>query len=214
MDKYFDARKRMVDNQLLKRGIKNQRVIDAMLKVPRHLFVAKKNLRSAYDDSPLSIDCSQTISQPYIVALMTELIEPQADMNVLEIGTGSGYQSAILAEVCQQVYSVERHRELASQAKEILLKLGYDNVKIKTADGTIGWRAKAPFDAIVVTAAAPNVPEQLVNQLKDHGKMVVPVGSQYQQNLTVVEKRGDSYFSRIVCGCVFVPLVGKNGWNP
>lgn len=213
MDQYFDARKKMVEEQLIKRWIKNQHVLDAMLKVPRHLFIDRKYVNEAYDDSPQPINCSQTISQPYIVALMTEAIEPDKKMKVLEIGAGSGYQTAILAELCKKVYSVERHKELVDEAKKVLKNSGYKNIQIKTDDGTIGWVEKAPFDAIIVTAAAPEVPESLVKQLKDRGRMVIPVGPQYQQSLELISKRGDSYIKKTICGCVFVPLIGKNGWS-
>ena len=213
MDQYFDVRKKMVEEQLIKRGIKNQPVLDAMLKIQRHLFIDRKYLNEAYDDSPQPINCFQTISQPYIVALMTEEIEPDKKMKVLEIGTGSGYQTAILAELCKKVYSVERHKELVAEAKKKLKNFGYKNIEIKTDDGTIGWAEKAPFDAIIVTAAAPEVPETLVKQLKDRGKMVIPVGPHFQQNLELISKRGDSYINKIICGCVFVPLIGKNGWS-
>lgn len=212
MDQYFDARMKMVKDQLERRGIENQQVLEAMRKVKRHLFVDKKEWDRAYDDTPLSIPCSQTISQPYMVGLMTELIEPDETKMVLEIGTGSGYQTAILAEICKQVYSIERHHELAEQAKNLLKELGYHNVEIKTDDGTIGWQEKAPFDAIIVTAGAPDVPEVLVEQLIDHGSMVIPIGTQYRQNLELVQKRGDSYTKKTICGCIFVPLIGRGGW--
>ena len=213
MDQYFDARQRMVQEQLISRGIKDQTVLDAMRKIKRHLFVDKKYWDRAYDDTPLSIPCSQAISQPYMVGLMTELIQPDKNKNVLEIGTGSGYQTAILAETCKKVYSVERHDELAELSKKRLDELGYTNVALKIDDGTLGWEDKGPFDAIIVTAAAPEVPERLVKQLESHGKLVIPVGTQYRQNLELVLKRGDSYIEKIICGCIFVPLIGKGGWS-
>jgi protein-L-isoaspartate(D-aspartate) O-methyltransferase len=212
MDQYFDARMKMAKDQLQSRGIENQKVLEAMRKVKRHLFVDEKEWDRAYDDTPLSIPCSQTISQPYMVALMTELIEPDKDKSVLEIGTGSGYQTAILAEICKHVYSIERHEDLAEQARKLLKKLGYRNVEIKTGDGTVGWKQKAPFDAIVVTAGAPEVPDILVEQLKDRGMMVIPVGTHFRQNLELVQKRGDSYIKKTICGCIFVPLIGEGGW--
>jgi len=213
MDQYFDARQRMVQEQLISRGILDQKVLDAMRKIKRHLFVDKKYRDRAYDDTPISIPCSQTISQPYMVGLMTELIQPDKDKKVLEIGTGSGYQTAILAETCKKVYSVERHNELAELSKKRLDELGYTNVALKIDDGTLGWEDKGPFDAIIVTAAAPEVPERLVKQLESHGKLVIPVGTQYRQNLELVLKRGDSYIEKIICGCIFVPLIGKGGWS-
>jgi len=212
MDQYFDARMRMVEDQLTRREIKDQKVLDAMRKVKRHLFVDKKNWDKAYDDTPLSISCSQTISQPYMVALMTEAIKPTGDKVVLEIGTGSGYQTAILAEICKQVYSIERHADLAAQTQALLQDLDYKNIEIKVDDGSLGWQEKAPFDAIIVTAAAPEVPESLVDQLADRGKLVIPVGAQHRQNLELVLKRGDSYIKKTICGCIFVPLIGKGGW--
>jgi len=212
MDQYFDARMRMVEDQLTRREIKDQKVLGAMRKVKRHLFVDKKNWDKAYDDTPLSIPCSQTISQPYMVALMTEAIKPTGDKVVLEIGTGSGYQTAILAEICKQVYSIERHADLAAQTQALLQDLDYKNIEIKVDDGSLGWQEKAPFDAIIVTAAAPEVPESLVDQLADRGKMVIPVGAQHRQNLELVLKRGDSYIKKTICGCIFVPLIGKGGW--
>ena len=213
MDEFYDARKKMVKEQLVKRGIKNQQVLDTMLKVQRHLFVDSKNIKKAYSDSPLPINCSQTISQPYIVALMTELIEPDKNKRVLEIGTGSGYHTAILAELFKKIFSVERHKTLADKAEKKLKSLGYKNIEIKAEDGSVGWKDKSPYDAIIITAAAPEVPDILVEQLKDRGKMVIPVGSHFQQNLELICKRGDSYITKIICGCVFVPLIGKAGWK-
>jgi protein-L-isoaspartate(D-aspartate) O-methyltransferase len=212
MDPYADARMKMVEDQLVRRGIVNQKVLEAMRKIQRHLFVNENEWDRAYDDTPLSIPCSQTISQPYMVGLMTELIDPDKTKIVLEIGTGSGYQAAVLAETCKQVYSIERHQELAEQANNILKKLGYENVEIKTDDGTVGWKEKAPFDAIIVTAGAPEVPDILVEQLNEQGKMVIPIGTHYRQNLELVQKRGDSYIKKTICGCIFVPLIGRGGW--
>lgn len=213
MDELLDARTRMVDEQLVRRGIRNQLVLNAMRKVPRHLFINKKNLKNAYNDSPLPIGCSQTISQPYIVALMAEVVEPKKQKVVLEIGTGSGYQAAILAEIFKMVYSVERHPELATSAESLLKKMGYKNISIKIDDGTIGWEENSRFDAIIVSAAAPEVPDILVKQLKEHGRMAIPVGTHFQQSLKLIQKRGDSYISKTICGCVFVPLIGKGGWQ-
>jgi protein-L-isoaspartate(D-aspartate) O-methyltransferase len=212
MDPYADARMKMVEDQLVRRGIVNQKVLEAMRKIQRHLFVNENERDRAYDDTPLTIPCSQTISQPYMVGLMTELIGPDETKTVLEIGTGSGYQAAVLAETCKQVYSIERHQELAEHANNILKKLGYENVEIKTDDGTVGWKEKAPFDGIIVTAGAPEVPDILVEQLNEQGKMVIPVGTHYRQNLELVQKRGDSYIKKTICGCIFVPLIGRGGW--
>ncbi|MFZ5518378.1 MAG: protein-L-isoaspartate(D-aspartate) O-methyltransferase [Candidatus Zhuqueibacterota bacterium] len=213
MNQFFDAREKMVAEQLANRGISNQDILKTMRKIERHFFVDKKYWGKAYEDSPLPIPCSQTISQPYMVALMTELIEPNKSKRVLEIGTGSGYQTSILAELCKQVYSIERHQELADSAFKLLTHLGYRNIEITTTDGTLGWPEEALFDAIIVTAGAPGVPEHLVNQLKDGGRMVIPVGSAYQQDLLLVTKRSDSYITKTICGCIFVPLIGSKGWG-
>ena len=213
MKEFQDAREKMVLEQLIRRKIKDERVLDAMRKVERHLFVEEQDWKKAYDDSPLSIECSQTISQPYMVALMTELLELTGPEKVLEIGTGSGYQTAILAELCENVYSIERHVTLAEQTKNLLQELGYTNIEIRIGNGTLGWPEKAPFDAMMVTAGSPEIPDELVAQLKDHGKLVIPVGSTHQQDLSLVSKRGNSYISKSICGCVFVPLIGKKGWD-
>jgi len=212
MNPLQDAREKMVAEQLANRGISDQNILNAMRTVERHLFVETKFWSKAYEDTPLPIPCSQTISQPYMVALMTELIEPNKTKRVLEIGTGSGYQTSILAEVCQHVYSIERHPELADGAFKLLSQLGYRNIEITTNDGTLGWPEEALFDAIIVTAGAPDVPELLVNQLKDGGRMAIPVGSAYQQDLLLVTKRSDSYITKTICGCIFVPLIGDKGW--
>jgi protein-L-isoaspartate(D-aspartate) O-methyltransferase len=213
MENYQNARMKMVEQQLINRGIKDERVLRAMQKVERHRFVDKKLWNKAYSDSPLLIACHQTISQPYMVALMTELLQLKAHHKVLEIGTGSGYQTAILAELSQSVYSIERHAQLAEQSRLLLDELGYNNIIIKEADGTLGWPGKRSFDAIIVSAGAPDVPEVLVNKLVNYGKMVIPVGTQYQQELMLVSKRGDSYISKIICNCIFVPLIGVDGWE-
>jgi protein-L-isoaspartate(D-aspartate) O-methyltransferase len=212
MDKYQAAREKMVQDQLIGRNIKDQRVLDVMQRVPRHLFVDKKFWNKAYDDSPLTIECSQTISQPYMVAVMTELLELKGDEKVLEIGTGSGYQTAILAELAKEVYSIERHPDLVSRATAQLNHLGYKNIHIKMGNGTIGWPDNIIFDAMLVAAGAPEIPEELLRQLKNYGKLVIPVGTNQQQDLCLVSKRGDSYIKRKICACVFVPLIGVKGW--
>jgi len=207
-------RVRMVDEQIRGRGINDQRVIDAMLEVPRHLFVEDSLRARAYVDSPLPIREGQTISQPYIVALMTEALELTGDERVLEIGTGSGYQLAILAELAREVYSVERFPSLAAQAEKLLTQMGYKNVFIRTGDGTLGWREKAPFDAIIVTAAAPDVPNSLKEQLADGGRLVIPVGGEYTQDLVKVVKVGYNRFhTESLCPVRFVKLVGREGWE-
>jgi protein-L-isoaspartate(D-aspartate) O-methyltransferase len=207
------SRKRMVDSQLIARGIKDKRVIDAMLKVPRHLFVEEAMAAQAYSDSPLPIGEKQTISQPYMVALMTELLMLSGGERVLEIGTGSGYQAAILATLVNRVFTVERYRTLALQARKVLDSLGLLNVNLKIADGSIGWDEEAPFDAIMVTAGAPDVPLQLLNQLAVGGRLVIPVGTQYEQVLKRVTRTADGFLSEQSVGCRFVKLVGKAGWS-
>jgi len=211
----FDLmRKRMVDEQLTVRDIADRDVLDAFLKVPRHRFVAKEYLESSYADHPLPIGNNQTISQPYIVALMTQCLDLGGRTGrVLEVGTGSGYQTAVLAELAAEVYSVERIAELADKATRILNELGYRNVTIKVGDGSLGWQEHAPYDGIIVTAAAPRIPASLIEQLKDGSRLVIPVGGTYGQVLTIAEKRGASLKTTSVCGCVFVPLVGAEGWQ-
>lgn len=211
----FDvARRRMVESQITTRGVKDRRVIEAMLKVPRHLFVQEAMAAQAYSDTPLPIGEKQTISQPYMVALMTELLELTGKEKVLEIGTGSGYQAAILATIADRVYTVERIRPLVLRARKALDSIGLLNVNIKIADGTMGWPEEAPFDAIIVTAGAPEIPEQLVDQLGPGGRMVIPVGSQAEQVLVrIVRQEDGTLFKEQVTGCRFVKLVGKFGWS-
>lgn len=210
---YDVMRQRMVEEELIPRGIKNKIILDAFRKVPRHEFVPEALRDTAYGDYPIPIGSSQTISQPYMVALMTEELHLSGGERVLEIGTGSGYQAAILAEIAREVYSVERLEELADNAKRTLLRLGYKNFHIKVGDGTLGWGEEAPFDGIIVTAGSPGIPHSLVDQLNDNGRLVIPVGNQWSQILTVVEKAGDTFRETQVCGCVFVPLIGEEGWK-
>jgi protein-L-isoaspartate(D-aspartate) O-methyltransferase len=202
----------MVAEQLIPRGISDEKALAAFRKVPRHEFVPEDLRDSAYSDYPLPISNNQTISQPYMVALMTECLELNGDERVLEIGTGSGYQAAILAEIAREVYTVERFEKLADGSRETLSRLGYNNFHIKVGDGTLGWPENAPYDAIIVTAGAPGIPETLLAQLKDGGRLVIPIGGGFGQVLTVVEKKGHDLKAREVCGCVFVPLVGEEGW--
>jgi protein-L-isoaspartate(D-aspartate) O-methyltransferase len=211
----FDiARKRMVENQVIGRGIQDRRVIDAMLKIPRHLFVEEAMAAQAYNDNPLPIGERQTISQPYMVALMTELLELKGKERVLEIGTGSGYQAAVLAVLADRVYTMERIRPLAMRARKVLDSLGLLNVNIKIDDGTCGWQEEAPFDAILVTAGAPEIPEDLVTQLAPGGCLVLPVGNQISQTLVRVRKGEDGALSvEQSIGCRFVKLIGKHGWE-
>lgn len=210
---YAALRKKMVDEQLLPRGIKDQRVIKAFYKVERHRFIPEDSRDSAYEDFPVPIGEGQTISQPYIVALMTEYLGLKGDEKVLEIGTGSGYQTAILAELAKEVYSVERFETLAKNSERLLKELGYANFKIKVGDGSLGWPEEAPFDRVIITAASPCLPQPLVEQLKDNGRMVLPLGESFSQALTMVEKQKNGFKSTQICGCVFVPLVGEYGWK-
>jgi len=210
---FKDAREKMVQEQLIKRGIHDERILNAFRKVERHLFVSNNDQLKAYEDNPVSIACGQTISQPYMVALMTQLLALNGSESILEIGTGSGYQTAILAELAQKVYSIERHPELADQAQLLLVDLAYTNFQIKIGNGTIGWPEFAPFDSIIVTAGAPEIPDELISQLKEKGKLIIPVGSSHQQELLVASKRSDSYITNKICNCVFVPLIGEKGWN-
>ncbi|NOY87634.1 MAG: protein-L-isoaspartate(D-aspartate) O-methyltransferase [Deltaproteobacteria bacterium] len=204
----------MVESQLVPRGIKDPRVLEAMRKVPRHLFVQETQRGSAYEDYPLPIGEGQTISQPYMVALMTEALNLTGEESVLEVGTGSGYQTAVLAELACKVYSVERIPSLTGQARKTLDSLGYKNVLVRLSDGTLGWPEYAPFDRIIVTAGAPSIPEPLVEQLVEDGILVVPVGSSLSQELIQLTRyRDGSIRKRKLGGCVFVRLVGKHGWE-
>ncbi len=207
-----DLREKMIVRQLIPRGISCKNVLDAFKKVPRHHFVPDEMQDRSYDDYPLPIGSHQTISQPYMVALMTQSLGLKGGEKVLEIGTGSGYQTAILAEIAKEVYSVERIAELSEHAKKILDNIGYENITLEVGDGTLGWPEYAPYDAIIVTAGAPGVPESLAAQLKDGGRLVIPIGSAFTQALTVIEKKDGQLRTEEVCGCAFVPLVGKEGW--
>jgi protein-L-isoaspartate(D-aspartate) O-methyltransferase len=202
----------MVEEQIAGRGIRAERLLNAFKKVERHTFLPAELRDSAYSDFPLPIGEGQTISQPYIVALMTECLNLQGSGKVLEIGTGSGYQTAILAELSREVYTIERFDVLSKAAEGILKALGYTNIKMKVGDGTLGWQEYAPFERIIVTAAAPGVPLPLAGQLAENGKMVLPLGESFSQVLTVVEKKQGRLQEQEVCGCVFVPLVGQYSW--
>ena len=201
-------REKMVETQIKARGVKDPRVLSALRKVERHRFVPEEFLNSAYSDQPLPIGEGQTISQPYIVALMTELLELKGDEKVLEIGTGSGYQAAILAELAKEVYSIEIIESLASVAKNRLSGLGYQNIKVKAGDGYLGWPEAAPFDTIIVTAAPDHIPKSLIEQLKEGGRMVVPVGT-YAQELKKIVKRSGKIETTDVIPVVFVPMTGE-----
>ncbi len=203
----------MVSTQIEARGIHDYRVLEAMRKVPRHLFVGEALQDQAYGDFPLPIGEGQTISQPYIVAEMTQALELTKDDRVLEIGTGSGYQTAILAELAFRVYTIERVRELFIGARKLLDQLGYHNVIAKCSDGTLGWPDESPFDAIIVTAGAPEVPEKLVQQLTISGRMVIPVGDRFSQTLLGIRRDEDGIQDTSLGGCRFVKLIGEHGWK-
>ena len=201
-------REKMVETQIKARGVKDPRVLSALLKVERHRFVPEEYLNSAYADQPLPIGEGQTISQPYIVALMTELLGLKGDEKVLEIGTGSGYQAAILAELAKEVYTLEIIEPLASMAKNRLLQLGYQNIKVKAGDGYLGWPEFSPFDAIIITCAPDHIPKSLIEQLKEGGRMVVPVGT-YTQELKKIVKCSGKIETTDVIPVVFVPMTGE-----
>jgi protein-L-isoaspartate(D-aspartate) O-methyltransferase len=204
---YKQEREKMVSEQIARRGIKHVQTLDAMRKVERHLFVTPGNIRMAYADSPLSIGYGQTISQPYIVAYMTQIIEPKPAYKILEIGTGSGYQAAVLAEIVDKVYTIEIVPELGETATDRLQKLGYDNVEVIKADGYYGLEERAPFDAIVVTAASEHIPPSLIQQLKEGGKMIIPVGSPFLvQTLMLVEKKKGKISTSSLMPVRFVPF--------
>ncbi len=210
---FATARNRMVESQLISRGIKDPRVLDTMRKVPRHRFVEEALISQAYNDHPLPIGEKQTISQPYMVALMTEALDLQGSEKVLEIGTGSGYQTAILAELAEKIHSVERIRPLSAKAQRILDELGYFNVVLKVGDGSLGLKEEAPFEAIIVTAGSPDVPQPLVDQLVVGGRLVVPVGDRYTQSLIKVVRAKEGLTKMDLGGCRFVNLLGQHGWE-
>jgi protein-L-isoaspartate(D-aspartate) O-methyltransferase len=211
----FDiSRKRMVETQLVARGITDRRLIEAMLTLPRHMFVQEAMASQAYNDTSLPIGEKQTISQPYMVALMTEMLSLGGSERVLEIGTGSGYQAAVLARLARRVYTIERIPSLASKARKLFDALGLTNISMKIDDGSVGWLAGAPFDAIIVTAGAPEVPMALINQLVTGGRLVVPVGDQVSQVLNLVRKTADDGFEvETSTPCRFVKLIGSEGWS-
>jgi protein-L-isoaspartate(D-aspartate) O-methyltransferase len=211
--RYARERERMVDEQLAARGIADARVLAAMRQVPRHRFVQEALRERAHGDHPLPIGEDQTISQPFIVGLMTSLLELTGRERVLEVGTGSGYQTAVLAELARRVCSIERLPRLAERARAVLEALGYDNVWVRVGNGALGWPDEAPFDRIIVTAGGPVVPPPLVQQLAEGGRMVVPVGPADNQVLTVVERTGGAIRQRSYGECKFVPLVGKYAWE-
>ena len=211
--KYERQRQEMVRNQIEARGIKAPAVLAAFRSVPRHLFVSEALRDQAYGDYPLPIGEQQTISQPYIVAEMTQALDLAEDDRILEIGTGSGYQAAILAQIVYRVYTVERKRSLFLQARNLFDKLHYHNIVMKYADGTKGWLDESPFDGIIVTAGAPQIPDVLIDQLAEDGRLVVPVGNQHTQELIKISRDGQHIRQTSLGGCRFVKLVGEHGWK-
>ena len=211
-DKLERARRELLA-ELRALGIRDERVLSAMARVPRHLFVPPELVPYAYEDRPLPIGAGQTISQPYIVALSTQALELSPQDRVLEIGTGSGYQAAVLAELAGEVYTVERLPELSQAARERLERLGYRNLHFRVGDGTKGWPDEAPFDAILVTAAAPKVPQSLVEQLAEGGRLVIPIGGRESQDLWLMRRRTRRLEKVYLCPCTFVPLIGEEGWR-
>jgi len=214
MKNFSIARRRMVEDQVVARGVRDPRVIDAMLKVPRHKFVEQALESQAYQDAPLPIGEKQTISQPYMVAVMSEALLLDGTEKVLEVGTGSGYQAAVLALLADRVFSLERIPALARRARKSLDACGYSKVNIRLADGTLGWREMAPFDAIIVTAGAPDVPRDYLDQLAVGGRLVIPVGDRMSQVLMRMTRTTENEFKEEkLLGCRFVPLVGNHGWR-
>jgi len=212
-DEFQIARKRMVDEQIAARGIQDPHLLAVMSSVPRHLFVPVDDLAWAYADGPLPIGHGQTISQPYIVALMTDLLELELSDRALEVGTGSGYQAAILGQMAEEVHTIEVLPELAARATSLLSQMGYSNIHVHTGDGSMGWPDAAPYTGILVAAAAPSAPRPLLDQLADGGRLVIPVGSRGYQHLEVWIRRGMKYECRENIAVAFVPLRGEYGWK-
>lgn len=212
-DPFEAERNAMVEQQIRRRGVKDPATLQAMREVPRHLFVPPEMQKYAYTDGPLPIGDGQTISQPYIVALMTEAAELTLDATVLDIGTGSGYAAAVLSRIVNLVYSMERLPDLAQKADQLLKLLGYTNISVKTGDGTLGWPEVAPFDAVIVTAGAPVIPESFHDQLKEGGRLIIPVGDSMSQELLRLRKTPKGYSREMIEHVRFVPLIGKQGWE-
>ncbi len=212
-DPFAVERRRMIERQLVARGIADPKVLAAMARVPREAFIAPELAKSAYDDSPLPIAEGQTISQPYIVALMTEAACVGSSSRVLEVGSGSGYAAAVLAELAASVVTIERHAKLAASAREILKRLGYSNVDVIEGDGSRGMPERAPFDAILVAAAAPEAPESLKRQLAEGGRLVIPISANSHQDLRAITRRGDRFEEEDLGPVRFVPLLGEEGWE-
>lgn len=209
---YEKEREQMVERQIARRGIRTERVLEAFRAVPRHLFVPEGRRQYAYADGPLPIGEGQTISQPYIVALMTDLLRLTGEEKVLEVGTGSGYQAAILGELAGEVYTIERHENLARRSRSLLEEMGYVKITVHVGDGTLGLPEEAPFQAVLVTAGGPEVPQTLLDQLADGGRLVMPVGGHTGQMLEVWERKGEECTREAVTPVAFVPLKGKYGW--
>ncbi len=209
---FIEQRKRMVSDQIVRRGIKSPGVLSAMRSVPRHVFVPKDQRKWAYSDGALRIGHEQTISQPYIVALMTEALKLSGDEVVLEVGTGSGYQAAILAQLVSTVHTIERHQALSEDAAQRIALLGIENIHFHSGDGSLGLPEMAPFQAIMVTAAAPNVPQALLDQLDDGGRLVIPVGAKFSQSLELWQRKADKFTCDVISSVAFVPLIGEQGW--
>lgn len=209
---FHTARKRMVERQIARRGITSPRILEAFLDIPRHLFIPENQHLFAYEDGPLPIGKGQTISQPYIVAYMTKHLNLAGNERVLEIGTGSGYQAAILGKLAAEVHTVERHHSLAEKATQLLADLGFENIRVHLGDGTIGLLEFAPYDAIMVTAAAPDVPVPLLDQLADGGRLIMPVGGRAGQVLHLYQRRGKEIIKDDLTPVAFVPLIGDHGW--
>ena len=213
IDPFARERENMVNYQIARRGIVDERILNAMRTIPRHLFVPEAYYRDAYEDFPLPIGNEQTISQPYIVAFMTNVLDLIGNENVLEVGTGSGYQAAVLSLLCKKVHTIERIPALAEKARQTFLELGIKNVEVHVGDGSLGWLDAAPYQAIVVTAAAPSAPPALLDQLDVGGRMIVPVGGRYQQMLELWRKNKEGLKFQTILPVVFVPLRGKQGWK-
>ncbi len=213
IDEFEQEREAMVIHQIERRGITSPRVLAAMLSVPRHRFVPPEMIRYAYDDNPLPIGSGQTISQPYIVALMTQVLALDGDETVLEIGTGSGYQAAVLGSLAREVHTMERHADLAEHAQDVLVELGFRNVFVHVGDGTLGWFDASPYQGIIITAAAPKPPPPLLDQLAEGGRMVIPVGAWGSQMLQLLQKEKSELTTIDVLPVAFVPLRGEHGWK-
>jgi protein-L-isoaspartate(D-aspartate) O-methyltransferase len=211
--RYIISRQTMLDRHLRGRDIHDSRVLDAMAHIPRERFIPEKYAANAYDDNPLPVGMGQTISQPYIVALMTQCLELTGCEEVLEIGTGSGYQCAILAALASRIYTIERFNELSEQAQAVLKSLGYANIEFAVGDGSCGWPEDRQFDRIIVTAAVPDIPEPLKNQLKEGGLIIAPVGGMWAQELVLAKKHKGHLAAETICGCRFVKLIGQHGYR-